>query len=735
MRLLVDTYYPMVERHAQSQGGCLFRKEADSVWCSFNSATAAVRAALALLEDVEVRNRFLPEGQALRLRAGLHLGDVTVTEAGDLLGHTLSVAKRLETACEAGTVNLSEEVYAQIAGRRLSFEFVDRGLLELKGIGPQRVFSGRLRAERRQELAHLPSAPTASLLLLCGGGPEALRLALRLARELPAESVVDDQAGLGLVWIDPSRALELLAQLPKDPSRCVLTLGPVMRGPEGLMLGSAVEEATRAYAWGREKALLVSAAAARSLTCALEPYGDGFYRVFAGELSYAHHPQRILCGDLDLVVGSHPDGTPLLAASTRAHMGAEAELAVQCAALASARGWAIPANTECCNDQLTFPGEAPITIHADNLEAILGQRTQLALSQAYRSGRLALVVAGPLDHAEALSQLLRDACGEESLQEARHELSPSALQDILLKWGGALPPSPLTQLTRLQIAGLFPDPRLTGHPGWRDLSDPRELALWLSHQAATTLLLAGPEAELKLFHRQLRVQLPVSPRLYLLGTRSEWFRRRGVESLPQLEIEPRESPAPPLLAGAFPTRPYKFLDFYTAGDRAIFFGRDRELEELYQRVLSQPVLVLYGRSGVGKTSLLQAGVLPRLAAPQHLALTLRCLQNPIPMLRQGLAWLALLQETPAEGLLETFQAVTRAISGHLVIVLDQFEEFFVRLSPSERQTFEREVAEVVRQAIPECTWCSLCEKTFWATWPSSNATCRASSTTVFGSRP
>jgi hypothetical protein len=30
--------------------------------------------------------------------------------------------------------------------------------------------------------------------------------------------------------------------------------------------------------------------------------------------------------------------------------------------------------------------------------------------------------------------------------------------------------------------------------------------------------------------------------------------------------------------------PFKFLDSYTKEDRDIFFGRDREIEELYQRI-------------------------------------------------------------------------------------------------------------------------------------------------------
>jgi len=54
--------------------------------------------------------------------------------------------------------------------------------------------------------------------------------------------------------------------------------------------------------------------------------------------------------------------------------------------------------------------------------------------------------------------------------------------------------------------------------------------------------------------------------------------------------------------------PFKFLDAYTREDRAIFFGRDREIEEMYQKVFSSKILLVYGISGTGKTSLINCGL-------------------------------------------------------------------------------------------------------------------------------
>ena len=54
--------------------------------------------------------------------------------------------------------------------------------------------------------------------------------------------------------------------------------------------------------------------------------------------------------------------------------------------------------------------------------------------------------------------------------------------------------------------------------------------------------------------------------------------------------------------------PFKFLDSYTKEDKDIFFGRDREIEEMYQKVFESKMLLVYGISGTGKTSLINCGL-------------------------------------------------------------------------------------------------------------------------------
>ncbi len=48
--------------------------------------------------------------------------------------------------------------------------------------------------------------------------------------------------------------------------------------------------------------------------------------------------------------------------------------------------------------------------------------------------------------------------------------------------------------------------------------------------------------------------------------------------------------------------------------RSVFYGRDDDISCLADRIASEDITILYGKSGIGKTSLLNAGLLPRLRA-------------------------------------------------------------------------------------------------------------------------
>jgi hypothetical protein len=68
--------------------------------------------------------------------------------------------------------------------------------------------------------------------------------------------------------------------------------------------------------------------------------------------------------------------------------------------------------------------------------------------------------------------------------------------------------------------------------------------------------------------------------------------------------------AEPKTSAVSPESPWLGLRPFTEGVREYFFGRDAEVRDLFQRVVHKPLTVLFGRSGLGKTSLLQAALVP-----------------------------------------------------------------------------------------------------------------------------
>jgi len=69
--------------------------------------------------------------------------------------------------------------------------------------------------------------------------------------------------------------------------------------------------------------------------------------------------------------------------------------------------------------------------------------------------------------------------------------------------------------------------------------------------------------------------------------------------------------------------PFKFLDSFTKEDREIFFGREKEIEELYRRVFRSKIMLVYGVSGTGKSSLINCGLANKFRDEDWLPLNIR----------------------------------------------------------------------------------------------------------------
>jgi KaiC/GvpD/RAD55 family RecA-like ATPase len=195
----------------------------------------------------------------------------------------------------------------------------------------------------------------------------------------------------------------------------------------------------------------------------------------------------------------------------------------------------------------------------------------------------------------------------------------------------------------------------------------------------------------------------------ILETRVTQFLKALEEQLKQRRqlaagVQPRPiRPTAEVSPAPIPGSPYKRLDYYGENDRPLFFGRDQEIERLAALIHAHRLVLLYGASGTGKTSLLRAGVIPRLrySDPGYIVIPVRALEDVRVSIRNAIARQMEGETfTPDESLVKTLAKVTEEL-GPIVLVIDQFEEFFVHFEAETRRQIIDELAALYEaQDVP-----------------------------------
>ncbi len=193
-------------------------------------------------------------------------------------------------------------------------------------------------------------------------------------------------------------------------------------------------------------------------------------------------------------------------------------------------------------------------------------------------------------------------------------------------------------------------------------------------------------------------------------------------------------PAETLAAATVDERnPWLGLASFTEETRAYFFGRDEEVAELARRVQRKLLTVLFGQSGLGKTSILRAGLVPRLRGQGYCPIYVRIdygkeAAEPAEQIKQAISrtarhsgeWTQVGVAIAGESLWEFLHHrddVLRDESGATLIpmlIFDQFEEIFTLAQSDEfgrarAARFIEELADLVENRPPKAVEAKLDE--------------------------
>jgi len=152
--------------------------------------------------------------------------------------------------------------------------------------------------------------------------------------------------------------------------------------------------------------------------------------------------------------------------------------------------------------------------------------------------------------------------------------------------------------------------------------------------------------------------------------------------------------------------PFRGLEVFREQDSPFFFGREAIVERLVQRLHHTRFLAILGPSGVGKSSIVQAGLIPRLRFDSIIALITpridpieelafgihnACLHDVSPQIGRPEEWVKRLKQSAdalhyiAREVIEPLKSIGK---NRVVLIVDQFEELFTQTSSDvERRVF------------------------------------------------
>ena len=176
------------------------------------------------------------------------------------------------------------------------------------------------------------------------------------------------------------------------------------------------------------------------------------------------------------------------------------------------------------------------------------------------------------------------------------------------------------------------------------------------------------------------------------------------DNTPVLKVTPIHPADIQFVAGDIPPNPYLGLSAFAEKDAAFFFGREKFTDELFDMAHQQPLVAVIGASGSGKSSVVFAGLIPKLREEgiwliesfrpksqpfDELALALvRQLEPNVDGVEKTIK-VGKLAESLKKGEVKLHQVASQILEDksnkNFLLVVDQFEELYTHCQDKEQQ--------------------------------------------------
>ena len=143
---------------------------------------------------------------------------------------------------------------------------------------------------------------------------------------------------------------------------------------------------------------------------------------------------------------------------------------------------------------------------------------------------------------------------------------------------------------------------------------------------------------------------------------------------------------------------YPGLRPFETYEKSIFFGRNTEIEALLDSIKVNPTLILFSKSGLGKSSIINAGVVPEVSRDGYLPITIRFFSTssaPLSMVTNEILEAVDIKDK-SKSLVEIFEQWP--VAQKPILIFDQFEEFFYHTAAAREQMIH-ELARLLKQNI------------------------------------